>query len=400
MKILQINSVFRNGSTGKLAASLHDFFRAQGIESVVCYGRKRSPAEPGVYKISSEWEAKLHSLLSRLFSVDFGYSPLATRRLIHMIRSQRPDIVHLHCLNAHFVNVYRLLNFLKKEKIPTVLTLHAEIMHTAGCEHAGTCEKWRTACTRCKRIEGKISRFFRDDAAHCYRKMQRAVDGFGTLTAVGVSDWLTERARHSPIFRDVPCVTVLNGVNTEIFRYADPNELRRRLNISEENILLHVTPNFNHPIKGGRYVLELAERMPDCRFLIVGFNGDPTALPANVTPVARTQDQKELAAYYSLADVTLLTSKRETFSMITAESLCCGTPVAGFLAGAPETFALTEGSGFVPFGDVAGLERVVRGFLAAPPDKATLSRTACDRYADRVMAEGYLALYHSVQNNG
>lgn len=396
MKIVHVNCVFRSGSTGRLSAFLHDALCARGDASIFCYGRMAVPSEPGVYKISSEGEAKLHALFSRLFSVDFGYSPLATRRLIRLIRREKPDLVHLHCLNGHFVNLYRLMDFLKKQRLPTLLTLHAEIMHTAGCEHAESCEKWLTGCARCKKIEGKLSRFFRDDAAHCFEKMRRTMEGFETLTAVGVSEWLTERIVRSPIFRNIPCVTILNGVDTDVFRYTDPGRLQQRLGLGGERILLHVTPNFNHPIKGGRYVLELAERMPDCRLIIVGFNGDPSKLPANVIPVAHTQDQKELASYYSLADVTLLTSRRETFSMVCAESLCCGTPVAGFLAGGPESMALPEGSRFVPQGDPDGLEQAVRHFLEQAPNKASLSRMAHARYSAAVMSERYFSLYREM----
>ena len=40
-----------------------------------------------------------------------------------------------------------------------------------------------------------------------------------------------------------------------------------------------------------------------------------------------------LAEYYSLVDVTVITSFHETFSMVVAESLSCGTPIVGFKAG-------------------------------------------------------------------
>ena len=38
--------------------------------------------------------------------------------------------------------------------------------------------------------------------------------------------------------------------------------------------------------------------------------------------------------------------------MVTAESLCCGTPVVGFKAGAPEQIAIKEFSEFVEYGDL------------------------------------------------
>ena len=51
-------------------------------------------------------------------------------------------------------------------------------------------------------------------------------------------------------------------------------------------------------------------------FVVVGSGDLHMELPENVINVGRVESQKELAAYYSAADVTLLTSKKETFSMI------------------------------------------------------------------------------------
>ena len=38
MRILLLNSVYREGSTGKIVASLADTLRAQGHEVLTCYG--------------------------------------------------------------------------------------------------------------------------------------------------------------------------------------------------------------------------------------------------------------------------------------------------------------------------------------------------------------------------
>ena len=39
MKILQINCVYGTGSTGRLTQAIHTRLLAEGIKSVVCYGR-------------------------------------------------------------------------------------------------------------------------------------------------------------------------------------------------------------------------------------------------------------------------------------------------------------------------------------------------------------------------
>jgi glycosyltransferase involved in cell wall biosynthesis len=141
----------------------------------------------------------------------------------------------------------------------------------------------------------------------------------------------------------------------------------------------------------------MARRMPQHRFVVVGFDADPAVLPPNVIPVSRTADRREMAAYYTMADVTLLTSVRETFSMVTAESLCCGTPVVGFEAGAPETIALPDFSTFVPQGDADALEAALKTALATDYDRTAMVAQAHARYAIDNMTAQYLALYRQEQ---
>ena len=392
MKVLQINCVYNFGSTGKIVYDIHTALKNKGIESVVCYGRGANVDEPNVYKVSTELGGKVHSVFSRLFGVDFGFSPLATAKTIRIIKKEQPDVVHLHCLNGHFINVYKLVEFLKKSGIKTVLTLHAEIMHTAGCEHAMDCEKWKTECSECPKIRGHISRFFRDDAKYCFNKMKKAFKGFDNLTVVGVSEWLTNRAKQSPIFKDCHFTTVHNGVDTTVFKYIESN-IRERLGIGgDEKVILHVTPDFNHPIKGGKYVLELAEKLSEYRFLIVGKGTEGKAFPDNVITLSHTTDKKELAELYSTADVTLLTSSRETFSMVAAESLCCGTKVAGFKAGGPESI-FTEDTEFCEYGDIDGICKIVLKIIDDYNYERKVSNFSTEKYSLTKMCESYFNLY-------
>ena len=94
-----------------------------------------------------------------------------------------------------------------------------------------------------------------------------------------------------------------------------------------------------------------------------------------------------------MADATLLTSERETFSMVTAESLCCGTPVAGFEAGGPESIALPEFSRFVPYGDTDALGEALLGIMSQGTDRNRLAKEAKELYSGRRMAEEYINLY-------
>jgi glycosyltransferase involved in cell wall biosynthesis len=110
--------------------------------------------------------------------------------------------------------------------------------------------------------------------------------------------------------------------------------------------------------------------------------------------VKQTENQAELAVYYSMADLTLLTSKKETFSMICAESLACGTPVVGFEAGAPETISLEDYSAFTRQGDIDALEILVKKWLNKKREYGdAISTVASKVYSKTLMCEKYVKLY-------
>ena len=146
MKVLQINVVYNTGSTGKIMCDIRTVLEEVEIESVICYGRGPSVQEPNVYKTCPELYSKMNNLASRLTGLMYGGCLFSTSRLLSVIRKEKPDVVHLHCLNGYFVNIYRLIAWLNKNRIKTVLTLHAEFMHTANCAHAFDCEKWKILC--------------------------------------------------------------------------------------------------------------------------------------------------------------------------------------------------------------------------------------------------------------
>ncbi len=372
MKIMQINVVYKKGSTGKIVYDVHNQLVNKGVKSVVCYGRGRRLNEEYIHKISLEIIMKMQSLRSKMTGFAFSGCFLSTSALIKLIKTEKPTIVHLHNLNGYYVNIYRLLNFLKKNSIPTVLSLHAEFMYTGGCGNSLECSKWRTGCGNCpQKGLGLPSSKIYDQSATQWRLMKNSFEGFDDIIITTVSDWLTSRAKQAPILSGKKIITVENGLDTTVFKPQDFSEIALKHSIMNEKIILHVTPDFTNPFKGGNHVIAIANRLLDenIKVIIVGFNGDQTNLPTNVIPVKHTQDQLELAKYYSMADITILTSKTETFSMVCAESLSCGTPVVGYKAGGPESIALLEFSEFVEQGNVDKLEDTVRKWLCLEKEK-------------------------------
>jgi len=112
--------------------------------------------------------------------------------------------------------------------------------------------------------------------------------------------------------------------------------------------------------------------------------------------LGRLDNQDTLAQYYSMADLTILTSKRETFSMVVAESLCCGTPVVGFQAGGPESIALPEYSEFVEQGNVEALKKAVLHVLSQKMGRDDIAKTAGNVYSGERMVREYLQIYEEL----
>lgn len=398
MKIAQVNVVFQKGSTGKIVYDLHTMLLDNGYESIVFYGRKDADAKNGIYKISTEIEAKLHALYERISGYSYTSSYFATKKLIRLLKKEKPDIVHLHCLNGYFVNIYKLLNFLKENNIPTVLTLHAEFMHTGGCGHAYDCERWKIGCGNCPQLKDATHSLFFDRTAEQWKMMKSAFENFELLKVVAVSKWLGDRAKISPILTGKSFYVIGNGIDTEnVFQSKPFEKLKEKHQLKDEKIVLHVSPSFSSPSKGGNFIIELAKRLvnKNIKFIAVGFDGDENSLPQNIIGVRHTKNQEELAKYYSMADVTVLTSKRETFSMVCAESLSCGTPVVGFKAGAPEDIALKDYSEFVDYGDVDALETVLLKWLKKNKNHFNeLSKLAKEEYSRELMFKRYVAVYN------
>jgi glycosyltransferase involved in cell wall biosynthesis len=330
----------------------------------------------------------------------YGGHYLSTTKLIQIIKKEKPDIVHLQCINSSFVNIYRLITYLKNHQIKPILTLHAEFMYTANCGSAFDCNKWETGCGHCPRLKQETRSLFFDATAYSWRRMKRAFDGFKeNLVIASVSPWLMQRAKLSPILADKKHVVVMNGLDTEVFHHYSINHLRAELGIrNDEKVIFHATPNFtDNPkhIKGGRFVIELAKRMPHVHFVVAGpIYGESPKVPSNVLLLGTVTDSNRLAMLYSMADMTLLTSKKETFSMVCAESLSCGTPVVGFQAGAPEQISLPDYSCFVEYGNIDSLQHATEKFLTQSFNHKEVEEKARERYSKEVMAQNYIKLYH------
>ena len=401
MKILLIDVNCKQGSTGKIVYDLYKGCNLIGYTAAVCYGRGTVVEESNILKFSRDIEMYAHAFLTRITGLTGCYSFFATQRLLKFIESFKPDVVHIHELHAYFVNIRPLLNYLKKNGIKTVWTFHCEFMYTGKCGHAYECEKWKTECGKCPNIKGYPSSFFFDFTKKMFNEKKMLFNHYNNLTIVTPSQWLADRVNLSFLNKkDIKIVH--NGIDTQnIFKPRNFERLKLKHAILKEKIVLTIASGLLSEQKGGRYILEIAKRMKgeNIKFILIGVDKTSEKFDSNVIALGRTANQMELAEYYSMADITVLPSKKETFSLICAESLACGTPIIGFDSGAPSEVA-PEGYGiFVPYGNVNEMEIVLRLALNNRNnlrDSYECVRFSRERYDKSVMVNKYIDIYKNI----
>ncbi len=399
MKVLLIDVNCKHSSTGKIVYDLYSELNNQDHEAAICYGRGPLVKEPMIYKFSSNLEMYAHAFLTRITGLTGVYSPIATHRLIKHIEKFNPDIVHIHELHAYFVNITPLINYLKKNKIKTVWTFHCEFMYTGKCGHAYECEKWKVECGNCPQVREYPSSLFFDFTKKMFNEKKKLFHNFNNLTIVTPSEWLANRVKQS-FLKDKDIRVIHNGIDTtNIFYPRNFEHLKKKHNITDEKIVLAVAPNLMSEQKGGRWLLELAKKFINddkIKFVLIGVDDLNQDFDDNIIALGRTSNQIELAEYYSMADITLLTSIKETFSLVSAESLACGTPVIGFDSGAPSEIAPKGYGVFVEYGDIKSLVREIRIFLNK--ESKLKSKNECElygkeRYPKSLMFQHYMKLY-------
>jgi|LSQX01.2.fsa_nt_gb glycosyltransferase involved in cell wall biosynthesis len=278
-------------------------------------------------------------------------------------------------------------------------------MYTGGCGYAYDCEKWQSGCGACPKLKEATQSLWIDRTDKAWNLMKKSFTNFD-VQIVSVSDWLDQRAQNSIILENKTFHVIYNGIDTKVFHPRNYENLLEKYKITDEKILLFVTQSYTDERKGGKYINELARRLLGykIKIFILGYDGDYKDLPENITPLRFTKDQNELAEFYSMADLTLLASKRETFSMPVAESICCGTPVVGFKAGAPELIALEGTCEFVEYGDMSAFyEAVMRNIdkkrNLSEEEKQKWQAEAQKRYSKESMFAQYEAIYKELANN-
>ena len=289
MKILQINSVYRISSTGRTTFELDEFLTAQGHETYVANGENKVLGK-NVFYIGTNWDHKLHALLSRVSGLVGYFSTLHTKKFIKTIESISPDVIHLRNLHSNYIDIPLILSYLSKNKIPTVITLHDCFFYTGRCTHytLDNCDKWQNECGTCPRLKKDNKSWFFDNSKKMLREKKQLFGSLEKLAVIGVSDWITEEAKKSILQNAMIIKRIYNWIDLEIFK-------PEQNSFSPDFIILGVA-SFWSKDKGLDKFIELASLLSDkMKIVLVGKLNKNIDLPGNVVSVKETKQYEGIS---------------------------------------------------------------------------------------------------------
>ncbi len=405
-KLLQINPVIRiNTSTGRIMQEIGELARANGWETYIAYSQGRDGVSPNaahLIPVGNRWSVAWHGIMTRLFDRHGLASERATRQLIAEIQRIQPDIIHIHNIHGYFLNYRILFEYLSNANIPVIWTVHDCWLYTGHCYHYSykQCGKWKNQCQDCPQRRDFPTSWWMDRSKQNFLDKKKAFTSVpkDLMTFVTVSEWMKNEMKQS-FLKDYPYQVIHNGINLENFQVYPADEVKKRYGLEGKRILLGVASIWMEE-KGWNDFMQLAGMLnPDEVIVLVGVKEEQKkGLPATIVPISRTDNLKQLAELYAVAEALVNPTWQDNYPTVNLEAIACGTPVVTYRTGG-SIEVITSDTGFiVEQGDIPGLLAAVRIIEERGKD---YYQTKCrayaeahfrkeDRYAD------YLKLYENL----
>ncbi len=353
MKILHIVSGDLSGGAARGAYWLHLGLKELGVESKIFTNSKITLSDNNVVSSVQTQKDKLFNMIrvqldymlllfypkrkritfsSGLFGIDFTKTK----------EYQEADIIHLHWINGSFVN----MKHLRKVDKPIVWTIRDMWPMTGGCHYAMECKKYKTGCGNCEQLNSSSSYDF---SKYILNRKKKYLPK--SMKIVGISNWLSDKARQSELFKNFDVRTIANNIDTKEFFPVDKKITKEILGIkTDKKIILVGSTSLKDFYKGFSKYLEAIELLDNEKYFLCFFgNIDKDivdSLGFEYKSFGYLNDNISLRLAYNSANVFVAPSLMDAFGKTLAESMGCGIPVVCFEATGPKDIVTHKVDGY------------------------------------------------------
>lgn len=409
MKILIVNTYDIRGGAARAAYRLHKSLQSIGVESQMLVQNKTSddPTVSGpqtrLKKIINYMRSELDVLPVRFYknktSTLFSPAWIPFSDIVDKINASDADIVHLHWIANGMISVKNL----SRIKKPIVWSLHDMWAFTGGCHYDSGCGKYATHCNACP-VLGSIQRT--DLSYTVFKKKAKNFTKIPSLTIVGLSRWITDCAKKSPLFTGRDIVNLPNPLDTRIFRPIKKEIARDLLNLPMNRKLVLFGADYatHDPRKGfAEFCIAMhSVKSMNLDLLLFGAGRPLESIDLGfpVHHLGHIPGDLSLRILYSAVDLMVVPSIQENLSNTIMESLACGTPVVAFDIGGNRDMIDHQKNGYlaIPYSPVSLADGI--DWILNYPSPQNLSENArgkiMETFESGKVAGKYVELYRKV----
>lgn len=202
-----------------------------------------------------------------------------------------------------------------------------------------------------------------------------------------------------------PIQTVYNFVDERVYSRRRNDELRRQYGIApHEKVVIHVS-NFRKVKRVCDVVrtFALVVKQVPAKLLLVGDGPEMTVVCRLVKElnlcdhVRFLGKQENLAELYSISDVKLLLSEKESFGLVLLEAMACRVPCVGTaIGGIPEVIEDGKNGFLCALGDINDAARQTLRLLTDETLRETMGKNAYETVYEKFYSERIVAQYEHI----
>lgn len=358
MKILFINAQDTKGGASiapyRLSKALEKYY---STENYFIVGKKHSNDSNIFCTRKNDIQFFIELLTDKILNklgLQYQYFPFSTGFILKKAREINPDIISLH--NTH-EGYFKTAILKKLSKIaPIVWTLHDMWSFSANAVHTFGDESWKQL--KSGKGEKKIYPHIGINTGAWLLRQKKRIYRKSDIRIITPSGWLYQQAGQSPVFENKRIFTIPHGIDLELFNPEERQCCRSLLHIDQDAKVMIFSSAGDLdicPWKGGKLlvdILKVINRKTNHKIdlLVVGKGELKALLPLknlNVHKIGYVTSEKFMSLLLSAADLFIYPTRADSFGLVLAESIACGTPAVTFDIGGCSDIIKNDVSGIL-----------------------------------------------------